>query len=131
MTTLMESCPAARWFQVHSLNRAKKRHTKASQYFVTLDLVPSNARQECVATALTICLLLVLYYAQTAKFMQAQVCVGDMRVSRLQVKGRRHHLSQNISPTIAGSARPKPQGDLCGSCTRSPPSPCLCGCMYG
>ena len=36
--------------------RAKKRHTKASQYFVALDLIPNNARQECVATALPICL---------------------------------------------------------------------------
>ena len=34
----------------------EKRHTKACQYFVTLDLIPSNARQECVATALSICL---------------------------------------------------------------------------
>ena len=45
-----------RRFQVHPWNRAKKRRTKASQYFVTLDLIPSNARQECVTTALTICL---------------------------------------------------------------------------
>ena len=31
-----------------------------------------------------------------------------MRVSRLQVKGRQHHLSQNIGPAIAGSAGPVP-----------------------
>ena len=36
-------------------------------------------------------------------FVQAQICVGDMCVSRLQVKGRQHHLSQNIGPAIAGS----------------------------
>ena len=40
------------------------------------------------------------------KFVRAQICVGDMRVSRLQVKGRQHHLSQNIGPAIAGSAGP-------------------------
>ena len=34
--------------------------------------------------------------------MRAQVCVGDMHVSRLQVKGWQHHLSQNIGPAIAG-----------------------------
>ena len=41
---------------IYPWNRAKKRRTKASQYFATLDLIPSNARQECVAIALTICL---------------------------------------------------------------------------
>ena len=45
-----------RWFQVHPWNRAKKRHTKISEYFVIQHLILSIARQECVATALTICL---------------------------------------------------------------------------
>ena len=90
-------------FQVHPWNGAKKRRTKASQYFVTLDLIPSNARQKCVATALTIC-----FYTQTAKFVRAQICVADMRVSRLQAKGRQHHLSENVGPAIAGSARHGP-----------------------
>ena len=36
------------------IHLAKKRRTKASQHFVTLDLIPSNALQECVAHALTI-----------------------------------------------------------------------------
>ena len=40
--------------EIHSWNWAKKWHTKASQYFVTLDLILSNNHQECVATALTI-----------------------------------------------------------------------------
>ena len=40
--------------------------------------------------------------------MRAQICVGDMRVFRLQVKGRQHYLSQNIGPAIAGSAGPVP-----------------------
>ena len=43
-----------------------------------------------------------LFYAWTAKF------VGDMCVSRLQAKGRQHHLSQNIGLVIARSARPAP-----------------------
>ena len=50
----------------------------------------------------------VLFYTRTAKFVQAQICVGDMRVSRLQVKGWQQHLSQNIGPATAGSARPVP-----------------------
>ena len=50
----------------------------------------------------------VLFYARTAKFVRAQICVGDMRVSRIQAKGRQHHLSQNIGPAIARSARPAP-----------------------
>ena len=73
-------------FQVDQWNGAKKRRTKASQYFVTLDFIPSNAHQECVANTLSICLfsgLLVLFYAWSAKFVQAQICVGYMHVSRL------------------------------------------------
>ena len=50
----------------------------------------------------------VLFYALTAKFVQAQICVGDVCVSRLQVKGRQHPLSQNIGSAIAGSAGPVP-----------------------
>ena len=38
----------------------------------------------------------------------AQICVGDMRVSHLQATYRQHHLSENIGPAIAGSARPAP-----------------------
>jgi len=47
-------CPAA---LAVSGTQAKKRRTKASRYFVTLDLFPSNARQEYLPTVLTICLL--------------------------------------------------------------------------
>ena len=89
----------------------EKRHTKACQYFVTLDLIPSNARQECVATALTICLFSGLrssLLCTDLKVCVSTVCVGDMRVSLVQVKGRQHHLSENIGPAIAGSARPAP-----------------------
>ena len=39
-----------------------------------------------------------------------KVCVGKNQlaicVSRLQAKGRQHHLSQSIGPAFAGSARP-------------------------
>ena len=35
-------------FQVHPWNREKKWRTKASQCFVTLDLILSNTQQECV-----------------------------------------------------------------------------------
>ena len=51
----------------------------------------------------------VLFYTRTVKFVQVPMCVGDMCVSRLQAaKGRQHHLSQNIGPAIARSARPAP-----------------------
>ena len=59
-----------------------------------------------VATTLIICLFSglhsSLFYARTAKLVQAQVCVGDMHVSCLQAKGWQHHLSQNIGLAIAG-----------------------------
>jgi len=48
----------------------------------------------------------VLFYVQIVKFVRAQICVGDMCVSRLQAKGWQHHISQNIGLVIAGSARP-------------------------
>ena len=35
----------------------------------------------------------VLFYARTAKIVRTQICVGDMRVSRRQAKGRQRHLS--------------------------------------
>ena len=87
-----------RQFQVHPWNRAKKQRTKASQYFVTLDLIPSNDRQECSATVLTICLFSGLLR------LERKVRAG----TNLQAKGWQHHLSQNIGPVIAGSARPVP-----------------------
>ena len=64
------------------------------------------------ATALTICLFSglrsSLFYARTAKFVRAQICVGDVHVFRLQAKGRQQHLGQNIGPKIARSSRPAP-----------------------
>ena len=42
------------------------------------------------------------------KFVRAWVFADNMRASRLQAKGRRRHLSQNIGPAVAGSARPVP-----------------------
>ena len=89
--------------------RRSGTHAKASQYFVTLDLIPSNARQECVATSLTICLFSALRRSlllSDREVRAGQICVGDMRVSLLQAKGRQHYLSENIGPAIAGSARP-------------------------
>ena len=50
----------------------------------------------------------VFFYARTAKFVRAQICVDDMRVFRPQAKGRQHHRSENIGPAITGSARPAP-----------------------
>ena len=46
----------------------------------------------------------VLFYTWTVKFMQARIYADDMRVSHLQAKGWRHHLSWNIGPTVAESA---------------------------
>ena len=87
----------------------KKRRMKPSQALLRIwsDLIPSSVHQECLAFE-----LLVLRSPQFSftlgppKFVRAQICVGDMRVSCLQVKGRQHHLSQNIGPAIAGSAGP-------------------------
>ena len=75
----------------------------------SVDLISSSVRQECVATELLV--LRSLHFSFTLgprKFVWAQICVGGIRVSRLQVKGRQHYLRQNIGPAIAGSARPVP-----------------------
>ena len=43
-----------RWLFDGMVTEFASRRTKASQCFVTLDLIPTNARQEYVAIALTI-----------------------------------------------------------------------------
>ena len=65
---------------------------------------PSCTQSACSQTST------VLFYAWTMKFMWAQICVGDMRVSCLKAKGWQHHLSQNIGPSTAQSTRPAPPG---------------------
>ena len=74
-------------FRLHPLNRAKKQHTKASHYFVIFframpikNVWPSYSQSGCSQVSA------VLFYARTAKFNQAQVCVGDMCVSHLQAR---------------------------------------------
>ena len=89
----------------------KKRRTKPSQCFashlvwILFQAAPVKSvwPPSCLFSGLCSSL-----YAWTTKFVRAQICVGDMRVSRLQVKGQQHHLSQNIGPAIAGSAGPVP-----------------------
>ena len=54
----------------------------------------------------------VLFYAQSL-WGHKLICVGDIRVSRLQVKGRQHYLRQNIGPAIAVSAGPVPPALSC------------------
>ena len=83
----------------------------AFEYFVTLDLIRATPiknvwplRSQSACSQVTA----VLFYTRTPKFVRAQICVGDMLVFRLQAKGLQHHLSQNIGPVIAGSARPAP-----------------------
>ena len=63
---------------------------------------PSCTQSACSQTST------VLFYAWTMKFVRAQICVGDMRVSCLKAKGWQHHLSQNIGPAAAQSTRPAP-----------------------
>ena len=48
------------------------------------------------------------FYIRTVTFVRAWICTDDMRASRLQAKGRRYYLSQNIGPAVAGSAGPAP-----------------------
>ena len=65
----------------------------------------------CGHCALTICLFSGLrgsLLRTDLKVCVSTVCVGDMRVSLVQVKGRQHHLSENIGPAIARTARPAP-----------------------
>jgi len=53
----------------------------------------------------------VLFYAQTAKFVWAQICVGDTRVSRLQAKGQQISFQ---SKHWSGNCR------VCQTCSISP-----------
>ena len=68
-------------------------HTKASEYFVTQYPIPSNARQECVATVPTICLFSDLH--------SSLLCLDRARFVGAQI-------SQNIGPALARFARPAP-----------------------
>ena len=47
-----------------------------------------------------------LFYVRTVKFVRARTFADDLHLSRLQERGRRHHLSQSIGPAVAGSAGP-------------------------
>ena len=87
-------------YQEHPWNRAKNRHTKASQYFVTLDLILSNARQECVATALTICRSPEFSFMLGLRSSCGQKSVGDMC----------------FSPTSEGSATSSQSKHWSGDC---------------
>ena len=98
-----------RRFHVHPWNRAKKRRTKASEYFVTLDLIPSKKMWPSRPH------LLVLRSQQFSFTLgRPEVCAGTNLCWRysyvflLQAKCRQHHLSEKIGPAIAGSTRPAP-----------------------
>ena len=97
-----------RRFQVQPWNRVKKQRTKAkSEYFVTLDHIPRNTRQECVATALTICLFSGLHSFILRS--DGEVLAGTNLCWRYACfSPTSEDLSQNIGPAIAGSARPGP-----------------------
>ena len=110
MATKFASRPHA-LMEIQPWNQAKKQCTKASQHFATLDIIPSHACQECVVTMLTICLFSglrssLLRSDREVRAGTNRICVSNMRVFRLQTKGRQHYLSQNIGSAIAGSARP-------------------------
>ena len=116
-TTHMEICVHRHWwFQVHLWNQAKKWRTNASQYFVAMDLA-TPIKNVWAPRSQFACFQVsaVLFYTRTAKFVRVQICAGDMHVSRLQAKDREHHLSQNIGPAFAGSARPAPPALLVGN----------------
>ena len=49
-----------------------------------------------------------LFYVWTVTFVRAWICTDDTRAFRLQLKGRRWYLSQNIGPAVTGSAKPAP-----------------------
>ena len=50
-----------------------------------------------------------LFYVRTVKFVRVRTFEGDMRVSRLQAKDRRHHLSQSIGQAIAAGLPDMPR----------------------
>ena len=93
-----------RQFQVHPWNWAKKRPTKASQYSVTLNLIQSNTRQECVVTALTICLFSDL--CSSLSRSDHKVRVGKNLCSRYACS----------LPTSEGSATSSQSKHWCANC---------------
>ena len=109
-----------RQFQVHPWNRAKKQRMKASQYFVTLDLIPRNARQKCHRTHN----LLVLRSLQFSFTLGPQSSCGHKSVlacfSPIQAKCWQHNLhwpgdcqvcqTCSTNPAIISSCA------LCGMC---------------
>ena len=65
----------------------------------------------CGLTALKICSFsgLSSFLLRLERDIRAgMICTDDTRTFRLQAKGRRPYLSQNIGPAVAGSAGPVP-----------------------
>ena len=95
------------WFKVSGTPRELcegAAHISQSEFYF-VDPIPNNAGQECVATSLKICSFSGLY-VQTVKLTWVWICADDAHASRLQAKGRQHHLSQNIGPAVTRSAGP-------------------------
>ena len=99
-----------RRFQAPGEPRMKERPTQAGQ----LVLSYSNQRQPkmCGHRAQTLIWsfsgLRSSLLRSDRTFVWAWICTDDTRASRLQVKGRRWYLGQNIGPAVAGSAGPAP-----------------------
>ena len=114
-----------RRFHVHPWNRAKKRRTKACEYFVTYSeqenvaIAPTSACSKISADLI----LEKIVWRRPVRYQQfsftlgpPEVCAGTNLCWRytcsllhwLQAKCRQHHLSENIGPAIARSARPAP-----------------------
>ena len=80
---------------------------KACQYFFTLDLIPSNASPKCVTTVpQSACspVSTVLFYAQAAKFMWAQICVQHVETAWVAIRSAWESLKNSSSAKITTSS---------------------------
>ena len=76
-------------------------------YFFPLDLIPSNASQKCVTTVpQSACsqVSTVLFYAWTAKFVWAQICVQHVETAWVAIRSAWESLKNSSSAKITTSS---------------------------
>ena len=89
------------------VHRHRRFQTQSNFSFAfSRDLIPRNARQECVATMLKVSGLRSMLGPWS---LCRHKSVQTVCISCLQAKGRQHHPSQNVSPAVTEFAGPVPE----------------------
>ena len=91
----------------------KERPTQASQIFawyLVLSFQTTLAENVLLPRSKSVRsqISAALFYVWTVRVVREWICTEDTRASRLEAKGRRCYLSQNISLAVARSAGPAP-----------------------